>query len=104
MANIRSWSKRSKVVVYATLAVVLPNFFAFIYGTLKLGGDALNGYVQSGHYFVCAHGSCTEVTQKIWSYSYWHAVSAIAGHILVFAELAFFVTTGDIILDFSKRA
>lgn len=63
MATFRSWSKRSRVVVYSTVAVVFLNFFVFIYGSLQLGGDALNGYIQAGHYFVCAHGSCTEVTQ-----------------------------------------
>jgi hypothetical protein len=104
MANIRSQSKRSKWVMYPTVALVLPNFIAFIIGNLYLGGDALNGYQQAAHYFVCAHGSCTEVTQRVWNYSYWHALSAMGGILLVLIEAAIFITTGDIILDFNRRA
>jgi hypothetical protein len=90
--------------MYSTAAFLFPNFFAFIVGSLYLGGDALNGYVKAGHYFLCAHGSCTEVAQSIWQYSYWHALTAMGGILLFFVEAALFVTTGDIALDFNKRA
>jgi len=60
MADIRSQSRRSKWVMYSTLALAAPDFLAFILGSLYLGGDALNGYVKAEHYFLCAHGSCTE--------------------------------------------
>ena len=89
--------------MYSTIALVFPNFFAFVAGSVYLGGDALNGYVQARHYFLCAHGSCTEVTQQVWNYSYWHALSAMGGILLVFIEAAIFITTGDIVLDFKSR-
>jgi hypothetical protein len=102
-ARIRRQSKRSKWVMYPTVALALVNFFGFIAGSVYLGGDALNGYVHAGHYFVCAHGSCTEVSPAIWKYSYWHAITAMAGILLVFIEAAVFANTGDIDLDFSDR-
>jgi hypothetical protein len=83
--------------------VVVPNFLAFFVASVYLGGDALNGYVKSSHYFVCAHGACREVSQAIWTYSYWHAVSAVGGIYLIFVELAVLVTTRDIVLDFDRR-
>jgi hypothetical protein len=76
--------------------LVVVNFSTFIVASLYLGGDALNGYTHEGHYFVCAHGSCTEVSRAIWHYSYWHALTALGGIFLVFAEAAVFVNTGDI--------
>jgi hypothetical protein len=103
-AIIRSQSKRSKWVMYPTLALAIVNFLAFIIGSVVLGGDAINGYAQAGHYFLCAHGGCTEVTQSIWKYSYWHTISAMGGIVLVFIEAAIFVTTGDIVLEFPNRA
>ena len=89
-------SKRAMWVIYSTGVVVAINFFAFIAGSLYFGGDALNGYVQSGHYFICAHGHCAEVSSVIWRYSYWHALTAMGGIFLVFAEVALFLNTGDI--------
>ena len=104
MAKIRSQSNRSKWVLYTTLAVVFPNFLIFILGSMYLGGDALNGYAKDGHYFLCAHGSCTEVVKPLWTYSYWHALTAMNGILLVFIELAIFVTIGDFVLEFNARA
>jgi hypothetical protein len=94
--RILGYSKRSRWVIYPSVAIVAANFVTFILGSVYLGGDALNGHVLSGHYFLCAHGSCTEVSSSVWHYSYWHAWAAIGGIFLVFAETAFFLNTGDI--------
>jgi hypothetical protein len=75
------WALRCAVVLIAL------NFFAFIAGNFYLGGDALNGYMRAGHYFVCAHGGCREVSRSVWLYSYWHALSAVTG-------LVFFIVIG----------
>ena len=85
-----------------SVALVFPNFVAYWLIAQYLGGDALNGYARAGHYFLCAHGGCTEVTPSVWNYSYWHAVTAIGGIYLVFFEMALFVTTGDIALNYEK--
>jgi hypothetical protein len=88
MTRTQHLSKRAKWIVYTTTAIVFPNFFAFVIGSILLGGDALNGYVKSGHFFVCSHGSCNEVSAATWSYSYWHAIAAMAGIVLVMLEVA----------------
>jgi len=94
--KFRAYSKRAKRVIYPTAALAILNFIAFVLGSLHLGGDALNGYVRAGHYFVCAHGGCFEVSSAVWHYSYWHAWTAIGGIFLVMAETALFLNTGDI--------
>jgi len=86
-----------------TVLLAAPNFFLFVLASLYLGGDAFNGYVQEGHYFLCAHGGCTEVSHSVWRYSYWHTVTALGGILLIFVEAAIFVTIGDIVLDFHAR-
>jgi hypothetical protein len=96
-------SVRAKRVLSISSVVVIVNFFAFLFASLYLGGDALNGHVRDAHYFVCAHGRCSEVSQSIWNYSYWHAVTAFSGIALMFVELGVFVATGDIVLKFSRR-
>lgn len=42
------------------------------------GGDAFNGKVEDGHYYIANHGHYIEVAQTTWYYSYYHAVSVIA--------------------------
>jgi len=102
-ALIRSQTKRSKWIMSATGLLAALNFFAFVFASGYLGGDALSGYVQEGHYFLCNHGACTEVGQSVWTYSYWHALSALGGIFLIVLELAIFITIGDIVLDFNTK-
>ena len=104
MPNFKKISKRAKWVIYPTAVIAWVNFIVFWFVAVYLGGDALNGYVQGNHYFICAHGSCHEVTQTIWNYSYWHTISAGGGILLVFLELALFTTSGDITFDFNSTA
>jgi hypothetical protein len=59
----------------------------------------MNGYIQAGKYFVCAHGCCTQVSPEIWHYSYWHAKTAMAGILLCMAEAVLFIITGDITIE-----
>jgi hypothetical protein len=103
-ATITKTSKRAKWIINTTMALVVPNFVIFWIITVCQGGDALNGYVRKGHYFVCAHGACTEVSKATWTFSYWHAISAYLGIVLIFAEAAILVNTKDIDLDFNENA
>ncbi|HEX7342107.1 MAG TPA: hypothetical protein VF269_07500 [Rhodanobacteraceae bacterium] len=98
----KSMSRRAKWVMYPSMILALGNFAAFVAGSVCLGGDAINGFIKAGHYFVCAHGSCHQVSAQIWHFSYWHAISALLGILLIFAEAALFTTTGDIRIDWSK--
>ena len=53
------------------------NFIAFWIAAFLLGGDAVNGHSGGGHYFLCAHRSCHEVSKAVFAYSYCHAMSVI---------------------------
>ncbi|MFJ3011293.1 hypothetical protein [Pseudomonas fluorescens] len=99
--TFKSLSNRARWVLYPTLVLGMLNFFTFIAISKYIGGDALNGYIQAGKYFVCAHGSCVQVSPETWQYSYWHAVAALSGCLLWFAEVALFVNTGDITIDWN---
>ncbi len=97
--KIKEMSRRAKPILHVTGMLAVINFFAFWCAAVYLGGDALNGYVRDLHYFVCAHGSCHEVTHSIWKYSYWHATSALAGIALIFIEIAILINSEDIVID-----
>jgi hypothetical protein len=94
--KFRSYSKRAKRIMRPTAVLVMINFFTFVAASMYLGGDALNGYIKAGHYFLCAHGHCTEVSSSIWRYSWWHTVTAVGGMLLLVVEIALFLNTGDI--------
>ncbi|MGI4717993.1 MAG: hypothetical protein ACRYF6_06445 [Janthinobacterium lividum] len=59
-----------------TLAVV--NFVSFFVGCLYLGGDALNGKIEDGHFYLSDHGKLTEVSKGIYRYSQVHGASVFA--------------------------
>lgn len=68
------------------------NFWAFIIISVAIGGDALNGRVIDGRYFVMSHGTFTEVTQTVWIASRIHTVVTFVsfpGVGLAFAYLLF---------------
>jgi hypothetical protein len=53
------------------------NFVIFVAVTFYLGGDALNGYSADGHYYLSQKGKLTEVTEAVFTYSKWHAISLL---------------------------
>lgn len=63
------------------LGIGLLNFAIFVAGALYLGGDAVNGKIEGGHYYLfgVARGTgmkgYTEVSQAVFDYSRWHAYS-----------------------------
>ena len=67
--------------------------------SIYLGGDAINGYIRDGHYFLGSHGSYTEVSSSVWTYSYYHSISTSVTHLLVFALAALFLNTGDMVIE-----
>ena len=74
--NARSWT----VVGVACLA----NFVVFLIAALALGGDAFNGKVEGGRYFLANHGKVTEVSREIFDYSRYHTMSLFITHPLAF--------------------
>jgi len=61
------------------------NFFAFVCGAVRLGGDAGNGYHVRDEYFLGAKGGFyIPVSRTVWLYSYYHSVSVWAFFFLAF--------------------
>ena len=75
-------SPKLKLLAKALMSVAIFNFLAFLAASAYLGGDALNGKVVDGHYFLSNHGRLTEVTAAVFTYSRWHGLSMFATHLL----------------------
>ena len=73
-------TRSNLLVALAVLAIVVavPNFIWFVAESGSQGGDALNGYVAAGHYFLASHGIYTEVGAGTWEWSRMHALSVLA--------------------------
>jgi hypothetical protein len=65
---------------FGLFLLAIINFAAFAIGSLVLGGDALNGKVENGTYYVAHRGTHAEVSQVAWWYSYTHAISVFVTH------------------------
>jgi len=98
MRTIRHQSARARRVLYPAVALAVLNFAALLAGSAYIGGNALNGYVQSGAYFVCLHShvSCVQVSATVWRYSYWQTLLTIALFVVVIIATGLFMRTGDI--------
>ena len=62
--------RATKIVCCLWLAI----FISFFVVSLSIGGDALNGYVANGHYFLGNRHRFTEVGPTVFAYSRWHAM------------------------------
>ena len=65
------------------VAITLLNFVVFVGLTLHLGGDAVNGKVESGHYYLWGYNAhtrtkgYTEVSEGVYRYSRLHTYSVL---------------------------
>jgi len=92
----RNLTPRGKRILYPIFILAIVNFIAFFIGAVHLGGDALNGHVADGHYFLSSHGVHTEVSRAVWRYSYFHAASVFLTHGLTVLTAAILFATGDL--------
>lgn len=53
------------------------NFVVFVSVTISFGGNALNGGVRNGHYFLMMGGVYTQVSRPVFIYSAIHSLSVI---------------------------
>jgi hypothetical protein len=67
----------------AVAALWVCNFFVFCLLAQLLGGDALNGTIVEGRYYLADHGFLTEVGSGTWWYSRVHAQVVLLGGVLV---------------------
>jgi hypothetical protein len=72
---------RFEKVVQAFLLVAVINFFLFVIGSLVLRGDAINGKVENGRYFVRQGREYKEVPRALFLYSKYHLYSVIVTHL-----------------------
>lgn len=71
------------------------NFFLFMIVSVFLGGDALNGKIVEGHYYLASNGQLREVSSLVFTYSKIHVYSIFITHSLAaIALLANWVTGG----------
>jgi hypothetical protein len=56
------------------------NFMVFFVVALCIGGDAINGKVENGRYYLSSHGRLTEVSPRVWQYSRFHTISVWITH------------------------
>ena len=57
-----SWTRRVRTACWAVVALGTLNFIIFVAIATHLGGDALNGKVEGGHYYL--YGAGTESGRK----------------------------------------
>ena len=74
----------------ALFVIALLNFFVFANVALIIGGDAINGKIENGVYFVAGNGGLTKVSHSVWIYSYWHAISVFVTFPLGFLGMALY--------------
>lgn len=76
-------------IALVVVVIGFANFIWFMAEGAALGGDALNGYVSDGQYFVRNHGTVTEVTQSQWQWSRVHGLSMVGTHLLAMVGMAY---------------
>jgi hypothetical protein len=62
------------------IGLCVMNFIAFYIVSSLIGGDAINGKIEYGQYFLGEHGRFTQVSQAIFAYSRWHMLSLFMTH------------------------
>jgi hypothetical protein len=61
---------RTLTTTVGLLAIL--NLAVYIAVAVTLGGDAVNGHVESGRYFLSMHGNLTEVSRQVFEFSRWY--------------------------------
>jgi hypothetical protein len=82
----------------AALALVaVPSFVLFSVLSLSVGGDALNGFVLEGRYYVTSHGTDTEVSRITYNVSWYLGAITLA----TFVPMVLFAAASEFL---DKRA
>ena len=95
----------------ATIVSAIALFFAFMASSAMLGGDALNGRVVGGHYYVSNHGSYQEVSASEWNLNHTLGVAMttiwpagmVAAAFMLFRYVFPFMMTGQTTRPASPR-
>lgn len=75
--------------------IAILNFLLFFVIAWLIGGDAVNGKAEGGHYYLANHGQLTEVSYFVYMYSKLHVYSVfITLPLVVLASLLYWLTGG----------
>ena len=64
-----------KAFAYALIIVGILNFLVYFFVAASIGGDAINGKIEGGKYYLEHHGRFTEVSRSVFEYSRFHTYS-----------------------------
>jgi hypothetical protein len=78
----------------AIFAIAILNFLLFFIITLVIGGDAINGEIVDGHYYLGGGGRHTEVNYYVFMFSKLHAISVFITHPLAMLSVVVYAMTG----------
>jgi hypothetical protein len=70
------------VLGHTLVVIAFINFAVFWIIGVYIGGDAINGKAENGHYYVASHGRYIEVSKELWAYSKIHTESVWITHSL----------------------
>ena len=74
--------------------LALINFGTFLVMAVKLGGDAINGKQEGGLYYLSSHGQLTEVSARVYWYSFCHSISVVFTHVAaLFVAFRLFISS-----------
>jgi hypothetical protein len=88
----QSWTKRVRTACWVVVALGMLNFVVFVAIATYLGGDAVNGKVEGGHYYLygvrtdLGRKVYTEVDESVFNYSKRHVYSIFVTWPLVMAS------------------
>src|SRR5712692_3947991 len=77
-------TKRGERILYPIFWIACINFIIFWVVGVSIGGDAINGSVEDGKYYLSSHGKKTQVSRELFNYSYIHAISVCITHPSIF--------------------
>ena len=76
-------TRQIKNLCQALILVGFANFFVFSVVASRIGGNAGDGMVQAGRYYLGVKSHYTQVGQNIYMYSLWHGYSLLVTHPLI---------------------
>jgi hypothetical protein len=89
---MKDFHKTCEIAIF----IGVVNFLLFILISVLIGGDAVNGKVANGHYYLASHGKLTEVSAFVFGYSQLHIASLFVTFPLVaIASVAYRLTGGE---------
>jgi hypothetical protein len=108
--GIRAWFKTHPAVLGFLLFIFIvggtASFQAFAQDSERLGGNALNGYEEQGHYYVSGYGAPVQVSKADWEANQLRAILGLIGFVLAFFSIGYVairLTAGRLRSAFSLR-